>query len=280
MSKLLLNGRLFSVHARLFTPQNRAFRYGDGFFETLKCLNGKILWWNYHQKRAQKSLQMLNMPALSSPEWSKLKNDICELCKINNCMQAARVRISFYRGNGGKYTPVSNELDVLIEAEPLPLGSSTTTGILGGIAQVEKPISSLSTLKSLQCLPYILAGMEVKQQGWDQAILQNTAGRIAETHIANIFCVYNQMIITPPLSEGCVDGIIRKVLLEAKLPWKIKEQPIRVQELMDADEVFTTNTIQGIQYFSKIHQRTFARPQIAPAIATWLRMQENEHSEA
>lgn len=195
-------------------------------------------------------------------------------------MQAARVRISFYRGNGGKYTPVSNELDVLIEAEPLILHNSTTTGILGGIAQVEKPISSLSTLKSLQCLPYILAGMEAKQQGWDQAILQNTAGRIAETHIANIFCVYNQMIITPPLSEGCVDGIIRKVLLEAKLPWKIKEQPLRVQELMDADEVFTTNTIQGIQYFSKIHQRTFARPQIAPAIATWLRMQENEHSEA
>ncbi|QOR75157.1 MAG: aminotransferase class IV [Thermoflavifilum sp.] len=280
MPKLLLNGRLLSVHARLFTAQNRAFRYGDGFFETLKCLNGKILWWNYHQKRAQKSLQMLNMPALSSPEWSKLKNDICELCKINNCMQAARVRISFYRGNGGKYTPVSNELDVLIEAEPLPLSSSTTMGILGGIAQVEKPISTLSTLKSLQCLPYILAGMEAKQQGWDQAILQNTAGRIAETHIANIFCVYNQMIITPPLSEGCVDGIIRKVLLEARLPWKIKEQPLRVQELMDADEVFTTNTIQGIQYFSKIHQRTFARPQIAPAIATWLRMQENEHSEA
>jgi branched-chain amino acid aminotransferase len=279
MPKLLFNGKLLSTEARLFTTQNRAFRYGDGFFETLKCLNGRIMWWKYHQKRAQKSLEMLHMPSLSSREWVKLKNDILRLCKLNNCEQSARVRITFYRGEGGKYTPVSNELHVLIEAEPLPLHDIAATGMTGGIAHVEKPVSSLSALKSLQCLPYILAGMEASQQRWHQAILQNTAGRISETHIANIFCVYNQVIITPPLSEGCVDGIIRKVLIEAKSPWKIIEQPLSLEELMNADEVFTTNTIQGIRHFKKIHERIFTQPQLVPAIAAWLSMQENEHSE-
>ncbi|MBX6379744.1 MAG: aminotransferase class IV [Thermoflavifilum aggregans] len=279
MPKLLLDGNIFSTDSCLFTSRNRAFRYGDGFFETIKCVKGKILWWKYHELRIQKSLQMLQMPALSSAKYASLKNDVLRLCEINHCRDVARVRISFFRDDGGKYTPESNQLHVLIEAEPLVSDISFATGIIGGIARVEKPLSSLSSLKSLQCLPYILAGMEARQQGWHQAILQNTAGRIAETHIANIFCVHHQQIFTPPLAEGCIDGIIRKALLCAALPWPIHEQPIDLEQLWNADEVFCTNTIQGIQYFQKINDHIYGPPRIAAALAEWLSTQENEHAE-
>ncbi|MBX5439067.1 MAG: aminotransferase class IV [Thermoflavifilum sp.] len=278
MPHLLLNGKIFAADIPLFTAQNRAFRYGDGFFETIKCLNGKLMWWNYHRQRIQKSLRILQMPGLPETEWWQIEKNIFDLCRLNDCLSAARIRISFFRANGGKYTPTSNGLNILIDAEPMSQHISPATGIVGGVAAVEKPASSLSPLKSLQCLPYILAGMEAQRKGWDQAILLNTAGRIAETHVANLFCVHDQQIITPPLSEGCVEGIIRQALLDAKLPWPLQQRAISLPELLAADEVFATNTIQGIQYFRKINDRNFVQPRISLALMQWLKDQENELS--
>src|SRR5690606_35372530 len=111
-----------------------------------------------------------------------------------------------------------------------------------------KPTYPLSNLKSINCLPFVLAGLFRKQQGFDEVILLNQEGRLCETLSSNIFVCYNNAIYTPALSEGCVDGTMRRAVIEiAKEMGKtIVEAKIQPQILLEADEIFLTNAIKGI----------------------------------
>ncbi|MCL6523324.1 MAG: aminotransferase class IV [Thermoflavifilum sp.] len=273
---ILLNNQLLPQDAPVFSRLNRAFRYGDGFFETIKCVHGRLLWWDYHQKRIFNSFEQLRFDMLDAQHWEQLPAQILQLCEANRCLEAARIRMSFFRDDGGLYAPISHKANYLIEAIPLPQYSPQTqpATICGGIASMLKPLSPLSSLKSLQCLPYVLAGIEAQQKGWDQAILLNNHGYVAETHIANIFIVKHQQIFTPPLTEGCIQGIIRMVLLEAHLPWNITEAPISVTDLFQADEVLATNTILGVRYFRQIENKCWTSWPIGQKLAEWLYRQE------
>jgi branched-chain amino acid aminotransferase len=252
---------------------NRSFRYGDGFFETIRVHNGQILFWSYHQMRILQSLVCLHLQQPSFFSLQHLQAQILEKCaRISSPDQ--RVRVTFFRQEGGLYAPSNNTFDYIIDAEPL---------LLAPFAKHEKPISiglchavrlscgdDIANCKTNSALRYVIAAQYAKSQNWDDAILLNTFGRVAETTQSNLWLVFypdNQdfgqakknnlvTIVTPPLSEGCLRGVMRAFLLETLRSWGfyVQEQPIETIDLAQAKELWLTNTINGIRAVHTIYE--------------------------
>ncbi len=258
---LLYNDRFFSNDEPLVPADNRGLRYGDGLFETLKFSGNEILMKDWHMERLFRGMDLLQFecPALFTPE--KLANLVAALCKKNK-HQTARVRINIFRGNGGLYDPENHFPHCIIQSWSLP-GKDfelNENGLVAGIyTAAKKSVDAFSHLKSNNYLPYAMAALHAKKQQWNEAFLLNTAGRICDATIANIFIIKNETIYTPSLQEGCVEGIMRRFLLE-NLPlhgFRVQEAGITREDLLAADEVFVSNAIRGLRWVKECGPSTY-----------------------
>lgn len=249
------NGKLISGSKAILPGDNRAFRYGDGLFETMLWSKGKIRLLDYHVERLQSGLNTLKLEGaerLGSSELTQLsaallaKNELSEV----NC----RLRLQVYRSGGGLYSPTGNQAEFVLQATPLEEIANELTRYpaltIDLYPEHFKPYSSLSSLKSTNCLLFVLAGLYRKQQGLDEVIILNQDGLICETISSNIFISYRQQLYTPALSEGCVAGTMRRAVLDLakKEGIEIIEAKIDPKILEEADEVFLTNAIRGVQW--------------------------------
>lgn len=240
-----------------FLNKNRAFKYGDGLFETIKVSNGKALNLYLHFERLQKGFGVLQFQAEQPFTFEVFQRIINDFLSKNIPNANLRVRISFFRKGEGFYTPQEHDFEFFIETSPLESApyQLNKKGLYIGIAsQVRLSIDSLSNLKTISALPYVLAGLEKKQNNWDDCLILNSKENIAESIAANIFVVKENKLYTPSLSEGCVAGTMRFTILEiaAKLGLEIIETSLLPRDLDDAEELFLTNAIQGIQWVEKI----------------------------
>lgn len=255
MSNMIsFNGQILNRDEFTISLANRAFRYGDGVFETIRVSRGCILWAEHHFLRlsnASETLQLIN-----DQEWSlsRFKEYILQLCDANNLLEAdARIRLSMFRNEGGYYMPLTNKASILIESEEIDQKQFTINakGVSVDIfPDIQKPYSMLSSLKSINSQIYVMAAIYKRNKGYGDIILLNQEGRVAEATSSNVFSVYPNKIITPSLSEACVDGIMRKVIIElARINgFHVSEEFVTSEQLLQADEIFLTNTIQGIRW--------------------------------
>jgi len=234
-----------------FDFRSRIHKYGDGFFESMKFFGGSIRHAHHHSERIRRSLMLLKMP-VSDVSTDEIFLLIEEQVKQLEWSQA-RIRLSYYREAVGYYTPVNGRLRFFIEIKQMenegyPL--NTEGLILGDFQELTKNDNYLSLLKTQSSLLYVLAGIHAQENGWNDCVIFNQAGRVCETVSSNIFCVSGDFIHTPPLSEHCVDGVMRKVVLEAAQAYgyQISERPLTEVELISASEIFLTNSISGIQW--------------------------------
>ncbi len=249
----LLNGNIIS-NLNLETS-NRAFKYGDAFFETMLYHKGDIPLFDLHFERAVKTFSLLKM---SSPEGLTKENFKHLLLHFiaKEGHTTAKVRITFWRNGEGTYLPTENTTSYLTETTPIPtkpfeLNKEGLT--LGIYKDTFKNTDFLANLKVTGCLTYTLSRIWAKEQNVDDAILLNHYGRIAECSSSNIFLVLGNEIITPPLNEGALDGVMRRHLLNT-LPqqnFAVKEQPIEIADLEKTNEIFTTNAL-GIKWVKKV----------------------------
>lgn len=259
---LLYNDRFYPNTAALVPADNRGLRYGDGLFETLKFAGGNILLKDWHFERLFKGLALLQFecPVLFTPQL--LSAGITRLCKKNG-HTTARVRITVFRGNGGLYDPEDHSPHCIIQSWPLP-GLDfelNENGLVAGIyTAARKSTDVFSNLKSNNYLPYAMAALHAKKNRWNEALLLNTSGNICDASIANIFIIKNETIYTPPLSAGCVAGVMRRFLLE-NLPqhgFRVEEVPVTREALMDADELFVTNAIRGVRWVKECENSRYS----------------------
>lgn len=242
------------------TADNRSFRYGDGCFETMKVYQGKILLADLHFERLLASMNRLHfeVPIHFTKEYFiKL---ITELCTQNGVSRLARVRLTVFRSDGGLYEPANNTPAFIIQCGELNrrVFELNEKGLsIDVFSDARKSSDKLSSIKSNNCLAYVMAAMFARQQMIDEAILLNHQGRVADTTNANIFIVRDQQIITPPLSEGGVCGVMRKYLLKADLPFKIEEYPVTLHDLENADEIFLSNAIYGIRWVGQFRDNSY-----------------------
>lgn len=262
------NGKIVEKDKFHISPDNRSFRYGDGFFETMKIINSNILLANFHFTRFFSSLQLLSfdVPVFFTQEYFTVQ--IQNLLKKNKHSSLARVRMMIYRGDGGLFDPENLYPNFVIQSWPLPetINELNTNGLdIDIYTEARKVCDSFSMVKSNNYLAYAMAALWAKKNKLNDCLLLNPYNNICDSAIANIFIVQNNLIKTPAIAEGCVNGVARSYLIECCKTDNIaiSEMAISADDVLHASEVFLTNAITGIRWVKQLGERTYNKPFIA-----------------
>ena len=242
---------------------NRSFLYGDGVFETLKIVNGKILFFEDHYFRLMASMRIIRMQIPMSFTLEYLEEEILKLAIINNVKDSARVRFTVFRNEGGFYLPTDNSISFIIQATQLEqkkyqFGESRFEVDLYKDYVVPKQL--LSTLKTANKITHVTASIFASENQLNSCLLINETKNVIEATNGNLFMLMGNTLITPPISEGCLNGIMRKqiITLAKQLDSiEIIEKEISPFDLQKADELFITNVIIGIQPITKYRKKEF-----------------------
>ncbi len=257
------NGNYFLANQPILKFDNRAFCYGDALFETIRITNDTPQFLKEHLQRLFKGMQILKMqinPLFNQPFFEFA---ILELAKKNGVISDGRVRITVYRNSGGLYSPNDNTVSYLIEISSLEEKGYVlnSDGLSVDIfTEFKKTQNVSSSIKSANSLIYVMAGIYKKEHLLDECILVNEKGNITEAISSNIFAVKNGVLYTSLVSDGCIDGIMRKKIIEIAQANRIAvyELPIMQSVLLGADELFLTNAINGIRWVSNYKQKFFS----------------------
>ena len=250
---LFYNGTITKADKLLISPDNRSFRYGDGFFETIKVLNVEILLVDYHMERLYASLELLQFqrPNYFTPAY--LKEQVLEVTKKNYHDKLARIRVTIFRGEGGLYDVSNHFPHHLVQSWELNPSNNflNDNGLVMDIfTEARKVCDHYSHVKSNNYLSYAMAALWAKKNKLNDALLLNPYGNIADSTIANVFIVKDGVVKTPALTEGCVSGNMRRHLLkcmrDADMP--VAETEITADDVRQAQEIFLTNAIYGIRW--------------------------------
>ena len=252
------NGQLIPEDTVLFKAGFRGIRYGDGLFETLYVQNGNIVFLEDHYFRLMASMRMLRMEIPMHFTMQYMEEEINKTLEANS-LDEARVRYSIYRDATGLYAPDSQSVIYLVEAAPFRRSIVEEYRIdLFRDFYVNPDL--LSTVKTTNKMLHILASIYVNEHGFDNVVMMNQNKRIVEATNANVFMVTGSVIQTPPLTEGCIKGIMRKKVItwvKENTDLELREEPFTHFEMLKADELFLTNSLIGIQPVSSYRKKTY-----------------------
>ena len=253
------NGNLVAFEDVKITPDNRAFKYGDSVFETIKVINGKLVFWEEHYFRLMASMRMLRMKIPMNFTLEFLHDEILKTVLVNT-KNNSRVRLCITRKDGGFYTPTTNEIDYLIESHEIRFTTKDNYKV-DLFKDFYLYSGHLSTIKTNNKLIHTLASIFAKENDLDNCILLNERKVIVEATNATLFLIKGNTIKTPLLTEGCLKGIAREKvinIIESNNDYDIEETVISPFEIQKADEVFITNSIMGIQPITNYRKKTFS----------------------
>lgn len=250
----IFNGVIGEQDQIQFSPENRAFAYGDGLFETMVVRRGSCPLLGYHYKRLLAGATILGLEVPFSQE--QLGGFLWEL-STKNPNRLLRMRLQLWRKSGGLYAPVKRESEFLITCSDFsrPVWTKEKTSFS---ESVQLSPSSFSHLKTMSALPYVLAGLEMKKRQLDDIILTDTHGNVAEASSANLFWQRNGQWYTPDLKSGCIAGVMRAYLLD-----QLKEQQITVKEVLwPREKLYETElllacNVTGVYTIQRLDYRTF-----------------------
>jgi branched-chain amino acid aminotransferase len=263
MNVICYNGKLIDAELPAIRISNRAFRYGDGIFETMKVKEGIILLKHFHFERLFRSLSVLQINA-NDLQPADLEKDILFLCEKNNLTALARVRLEVFRDYSG--------CGYVIEAGPLDDDPSKLND--EGLAIcihpfVRKACDAYSNLKSANFLPYVMAEIFREEKSAGECLVLNTYGHIADGSRTNVFLVKDNEVLTPALHQGCVDGVMRRFVIDAlkKSGYEMKQAEVTVDMLHEADGIFLTNSIRGIKWVGELDKTSYSKKPVAEIYA-------------
>ena len=258
MQWLNINGKITQASEPVLHAANGAFRYGYGLFETMLVKDGHIALAGYHAERLYAGMHLLyfEVPRLLLP--GHLEEQVLKTVARNNSSALCRVRLQVFAGDGGLFEINNSKAGFVIECFPLQEGITqlNENGLVTGIANgVRKSADTLSNIKSSNALVYAIAARQAKEEKWNDALVQNAAGNIIESTIANLFWIKNGNVHTPPLTEGCVAGVMRRHIMASL--GNVQEKPLTTAELENADGVFLTNAIRHIKWVGLIGDKKY-----------------------
>jgi branched-chain amino acid aminotransferase len=252
-----LDGKFLNEARAGISVNNRSFRYGDGCFETMKVVAGRLQLPHLHMERLFSTMELLRFEPPSYMNAEYLVQRIEELVQRNQHQALARIRLTIFRGDGGLYDTASMRPHLLIQSWPLPpenLRLNENGLVLNLFRKGYKACDAYANLKSNNYLLYAMAALEARQQQCNDMLVLNQHGRVADSTIANLWIVENDILITPPLEEGPVQGTMRRWILEQAASWGFyaKEEPVTEERLAAAQEIFLTNAIYGLKWVRQV----------------------------
>jgi branched-chain amino acid aminotransferase len=253
-SFILFNGEYHFKDNFGLSYKNRAFCYGDALFETMHANGTEIQFFADHMVRLIYGMQEIKMSVPEIFKTTVVKKEIIKLLHKNKLYQGVRIRLSVFRNDGGKYTPIDNSVSYLVETEYIEnhhFELNQKGFIIDIFKDIKKPINRFSNLKTSNALIYVMAGMFAQEKKLNDCILLNEKGNLIEGISSNLFLIKGRTMSTPSLKDGPVAGIMRKQILKIadEVGFEINhESSITENDLLNADEVFLTNSIKGIQW--------------------------------
>jgi branched-chain amino acid aminotransferase len=266
MEYVFYRGEYVLRNQAVIQVDDRAHRFADGFFESIRIINGKAQFLENHFARIDATIKALKIQP-SDFSFDLLTQHIDGLLQRNEVFEGGRMRITFFRKAKGFYLPKGNDLDYFIEVEALPINLfelNETGKIIDIYTEVKKDPNKYAGFKTLNAQLYVMASIFAEEKNWDDALIQNTKQAIIESTNSNLFLVSNGVLYTPALTDGCIGGTMRMQIINLAVQSKLKvyECTMTPQTLLSADEVFLTNAIKGIEwvasYRSKPYQNGFS----------------------
>jgi branched-chain amino acid aminotransferase len=254
-----VNGDLVPTDTQLFNHENRAFRFGDALVETLRVVNGQVYFLEDHYLRLMASMRILRMEIPMHFTMEFFGAEIVKTVQANSAL----VDVYVYRNNGGNLMPTTLEITFTIVPKPLEnpfFMHLSASYIVELYKDFYKPKDLLSTLNSTAKALQVTGAIFAKENGYDDCLLVNDAKYVVESLGSNLFLVTDGAVKTPPLSEGCTNGILRKKILEIlkkQADVTVLEAPISPFELQKADELFLTHISYGIQSVSNYRKKEY-----------------------
>jgi branched-chain amino acid aminotransferase len=256
------NGLLVSSQEQSWS-NNRSFLYGDGIFETLKIVNQKVLFLEDHYFRLMASMRIVRMEIPMHFTMEYLEAQIIDTVNANQCSDSARVRITVYRNEGGYYLPETNQISFIIQATSMSNSLYSYEAISYEVDlykdfYIAKQL--LSTIKTTNKIIHVTGSIFAKENGFQNCLLLNDEKNVVEALQGNIFMLMDGKLITPPITDGCLNGILRKKILSLAKSIEyivLVEASISPFDLQKADEIFITNVIKGIQSVTKYRKKEY-----------------------
>lgn len=174
----------------------------------------------------------------------------------------ARIRCTVFRDSAGLYSPIDNACSVVLEVNKTDDAGYlwNENGLaLGSYKELSKNANFTSTLKTTSALTYVMASIYARENGYDDCVIFNDLGRVTESISSNIFVVQGEFINTPPLAEYCVDGVMRRVVIQRAEAYgfTVQEQPISEISLNSAEEIFLSSAVRGIRWVGEFEGKKY-----------------------
>ncbi len=252
--KVLFDGRLIDDKIEL-SVLDRGLQFGDGLFETIAVRNGKLKYPDYHLERLNRGAKVLS---LSLPQ-SDFKKQLIAVLEENKLIDGT-VKLMVWRKTSESrgYSFENNGTHYMISSRVSNKRTDSIIKVAGFAESIRYSFDSLSSIKTMNALPYILAARERQKRKLDELIVLNNEGFICECVSSNIFWKKNNVYYTPPLSSGCLDGVMRRVLIEkmTEANLLIEERLWSKEELLNADSIISSNC-NGVRFIATIDNNSF-----------------------
>lgn len=259
------NGKIISDDLDYLNHDNRGLLYGDALFESLRVVNGLVYFLEDHYLRLMASMRILRMEIPMEFTMEFMEKEILKAIDTSVAKGAFRVRFTVFRNNGGLYTPETNNVSYIIKAKGI---RENFYVLKEGSYEVElfKDFyvhnSMLSNLKTNNRVLNVVGSIFAKENDYDNCLLLNEEKNVVEALNGNLFVINGTEIKTPPLSDGCLDGVLRKnliAIISKGENYQLVEQSISPFELQKADEIFITNAISGIIPVTKYRKKEYTK---------------------
>src|SRR5688572_9141432 len=263
MAYICFDGQFLRSTQPVFTADDFLPRYGNGLFETIYWHKGNMRLAHLHFERLEHGMQLLGFTTQEFPNKTEVEDLVNQMAEMNDCHDAARIRLSVSFGKGS-LKDAEESFHYLLECSPLTITSEKLPepGIhIDIFPDVLKSCDSFSNLKSANYLPYLVAARYATNHNLDDCLVLNSKGHIADASIANIFLIKGDQLVTPALTEGCVKGVMRQHIKEQIIKensdYRLSESIVTVEDMMAADEIFLTNAINVIRGVKQFRDKTY-----------------------
>ena len=273
-----LDGKLIEEADARIAPTDRGFLLGDGIFETLLVRNGQPVFLEAHLDRLTRGARTLGFTA--PIDATAIHAVIIALLGANQLNQEPRaaVRITLTRGTGprGLAPPKDPSPTMLIACFASSEPSQSTSVITSSVRRNEH--SPSANLKALPYLDQIFAKQEAWAAGAEDALLRNTSGKLVCASAANLFLWDSNTLITPPVKDGCLDGITRRAIIDLAGKNNIDcfEESITPSTLASVHSGFLTNALVGLQSLHSVDGRALKEHRLMKILRDALREAELE----
>ena len=258
----IYNGLLFESGTPLLDEKNRAFKYGDGLFETMRIYQGNLINGGFHFERFFKGLSLLKIPVTPPFSEAILRQNIQTLLEENSIETHARVRLMAFRGGNSLLGEAGEAPGYILEVTgtEAPILLNDRGLKVEVFADSKKSGDLFSNVTTNNYLSSIMAMLYAQENQMDECFLLNASGRICESAISNVFIIHRNKLITPPLSEGGIAGVVRRWLIENlhHMGREVEEKTLSIEDVWAADEIFLTNSLKWVRWVKEFRGKFYS----------------------